>query len=41
MNIAVMNNNDKNKFLARLIGDFGEHGEKVYKVISYLLSNGR
>ena len=22
-----MNNNDNNKFLARLIGDFGEHGE--------------
>ena len=39
MNIAVMNNNDKNKFLARLIGDVGEHGEKVCKVISYFLSN--
>ena len=42
MNIAVTNNNDKNKFLARLIGDFGEHGaEKVCKVISYFLSNVR
>ena len=41
MNIAVINNNDKNKILARLIGDFGEHGEKVCKVISYFLSSGR
>ena len=34
-----MNNNDKNRFLARLIGDFD--GEKVCKVISYFLSNVR
>ena len=38
LNIAVMNNNDENKFLDRLFGDFGE---KVCKVISYFLSSGR
>ena len=32
MNIAVMNNNAKNKFWDRLLGDFGK---KVCKVIFY------